>query len=341
MKNTAITFLLLAISIAAVAQHKGEVKELTAQEVSDRLIETYAPLAFSPISPITLEQIKLLRAQERAMPIPVLTNSDSVDVDYVNIPGLLENDPPIPVRIYKPKGVDSASIFLWFHGGGFVQGTLNWDHQSCANIAQHTKSIVISVDYRLSPESTYPAAVNDGYSVFLWSIANAKKLKANPKKIAVGGGSAGASIAGSLVLMNREKSGPPISFQVLFFPAADVDLSRASVKELWNIPGIKGADIPVLFEMYVGNSDLKNVPENILPGITSNFKNIPATYLVTCGVDPLRDGALAYGIKLIQSGIPVELHNYPGYPHGALPNRMYPELYSFMNEYFKDYYQKL
>jgi acetyl esterase len=333
MKRTIIYSLLLLITYSLQAQEKKDVKVLSRQEVSERLLPKFAPLAFLPATLVNNQHIKESREKEKQLKIPELSNADSVDIVYENIPGLNPGDPAIPVRIYKPKGLTKSPIFLWFHGGGFIYGNLNWDHKMCANMAIRAKVVVISVDYRLAPENPYPAGVNDAYAVFQWSIKNANQIDGDPERLGIGGGSAGAGIAGSMALMNREKKGPEIKLQALIFPPGDIDTTRVSIQELWDIPGVKGADVPILLRYYLGEN-FNNPPKNVLPGMTDNFKDLPATYLVTCGVDPLRDGGLQLGINLIEAGIPVELHNFPGYPHGMLPDRVYPELYEFLNTYY-------
>jgi len=329
-----ITCLVFVNLLGIRAQDKYTVRPLTPQEVSQRLLPKYAPLALMPLTQLEYENIKSVREKEKQSTIPLLTNADSVEITYRNVPGLKAGDPDIPVRIYKPKYSATAPIFLWFHGGGFVYGNLNGDHKHCANMAIRGKVVVISVDYRLAPEHPYPAAVHDAYAVFLWSIKNAKNFQGDTTRIGLGGGSAGAGVAGSMTLLNRERKGPKIALQALFFPPADIDTNHVSVRELWQIPGVKGADIPYLLKLYIGKDYASNIPKNVLPGMTDNFSQLPPTYIATCGVDPLRDGGLDLGVKLIKAGIPVELHNFPGYPHGLLPDRVFPELYSFMYEYF-------
>jgi len=335
MRKILLTGFAVLFALLLKAQTATEIRPLTAAEVSKRLISKYSLLAFAPITKLDYENIKSVRKKEATSAIPKLSNADSLDISYLKVPGLNSGDPEIPIRIYRPKNADKAPIFLWFHGGGFVYGSLNWDHKNCANIAVRAGVVVISVDYRLAPENKFPAGVNDAYSVFLWSKKHAAEIGGNPDHIGVGGGSAGAGIAGSMVLVNRDKKGPKIDFQILFFPPADVDTNRTSVRELWSIPGVKGADIPVLLKMYLGDDYQKNIPDNALPGITKSFEALPPTYIATCGVDPLRDGGLVYGQNLILAGIPVELHNFPGYPHGLLPDKVFPEVYDFMHQYYK------
>jgi acetyl esterase len=325
-------FALLSLSISR-AQTPEPVKPLTPKELSERLVPKLKMAAFLPITTITYELILELRKKERATAVPKLTNADSLDISFINVPGLNAGDPEIPVRIYRPKNLKKGALFLWCHGGGFVAGELNSDHQRCANTALGAGVVVISVDYRLAPEHKFPAGVNDAYASLLWSVKHAAEIGIDTARIGVGGGSAGAGIVGSLVLMTREEKRFKISLQVLLFPPADTDTGRVSVRELWNIPGIKGADIGLLTKMYTGVDAGKPLPENVLPGLAKDFKGLPATYIVTCGVDPLRDGGLVYAQKLLESGVAVELHNYPGYPHGLLPDRNAAEIYTVIGQY--------
>lgn len=337
MRKLIPTLLLAMLTLTVCAQKNQGVKPLVPKEVAARLIPQFKPAAFWPVTVLNMENIRSVRKKEQERTIPVLKNADSVDITYTNIPGLNPKDPEIPIRIYKPKHLTIAPLLLLFHGGGFIYGDLNSDHQMAANTAIRAGVVVVSVQYRLAPENIYPAGVNDGYAALLWSVKHAAEIGADPEHIAVGGGSAGAAIAGTVVLSARDRNGPKIGLQVLLFPPADLDTTRTSVVEYYNIPGVKGADISPLLNMYIGADNVKKglIPEHALPGLAKNLQGLPPTYVVTCGVDPLRDGALDYANRLIATGIPVELHNYPGYPHGALPDRFYGEFYSILNQYLK------
>eukprot|EP01133_Synstelium_polycarpum_P010548 gene10548-12271_t len=307
---------------------------LSLAAVRDRLLPEYKTLTAMPIEPTTYSGVLAARKKEPQNP-PALKNADSIDFRDLKIPGLLKNDPNVLVRVYIPKHIKNPPVFLWFHGGGFVLGNINQDHQTCADLALYGRALVISVSYRLAPENPYPAAVNDAYASLLWAKAHAAEFGADPTKIGVGGGSAGAGISGGLALMARDKKGPKLLLQALLIPPGDGDTTRVSVREYYQIPGVKGADIPVLLSMYMGKDFKGPIPGYALPGMAQELKGLPTTYIVTNGVDPLRDGGLAYAIRLIEAGIPVELHNFPGVPHGLGPKRFAPEFYAVLRQYLQ------
>lgn len=333
MKKLTVLFVLLPL--LGMAQ---VIRPLSPEEVSLRLLLQYRLLAFGPVKPITLADIEKAKKSEREAPIPELPNADSVEVIYTTVPGLHEGDPDIPVRIYRSKNpTQKAPVFVWYHGGGFVQGTLNWDHRRCANIALRGKVTVISVDYRLAPEHIYPAALNDCYAAVKWAVKNAEKLGADPTRVAVAGASAGAGLAGGVALMARDRKELQIGLQILEIPPCDLDTTRQSVVEFYNIPGLKGADIPVLMKIYLGKDYGDNVPEYALPGLAKDVSGLPPTLVVTAGADPLRDGGIAYADRLIKAGIPVEFHNYAGYAHGMTLPGEDELIYRMINQYLHNH----
>ncbi len=327
----------LFFPIQLYAQVK-EVQEqpLTPQQLNERLLPPYKAMAFLPVQPESLDHIFESRRKEAAQSIPQLTNADSVSVVYTKIPGLKATDPEIPIRIYKSEDRTRGPVYLFFHGGGFVTGNLNWDHQRCANIAQHTRAVVISVAYRLAPENRFPAALNDGYAVLQWAVTHADEFGGDTAHIAVGGISAGAALAGGIVWKARDENGPKIAAQILEVPPADADTAYISVRDFYNFPGLKGADLPFFLKMYVGEANAKRpLPKYVLPGLIKHVRGLPPTLIETCGVDPLRDGGLAYAIRLIQAGIKTELLSYPGLPHGGFMPGYDQALYQFMNTFLK------
>lgn len=338
MRSIHLLFFVIALGVQASAQQKNSssIKPLTPQEVSERLLPAFRPLAFGPITTVSHEQIIEQRKMQNANPTPVLTNADSLEVSAVELPGLYATDPAIPVRIYKAKHLDKAPIMIWMHGGGFVSGNLNWEHQRCANLALRAGVVVISVDYRLAPENPFPAGMNDCYASLLWASKHAAEIGGDSARIGIGGSSAGAGLAGSVAQMARDKKGPRLGLQILEIPPADLDTTRRSVREFYNIPGVKGADIPVLLKFYLGKAYGKNpLPDYVLPGLAKDVSRLPPTLVITAGVDPLRDGGLAYALRLIEAGVPTELHNYSGYAHGMpLPGET-EEIYRIIQQYLK------
>jgi acetyl esterase/lipase len=166
MKKILLSVIVFLSVTTLSAQTPEPVRPLTPKELSERLALKFKMAAYLPIAPITYDLIVQLRKKERASEVPKLSNADSLEVRFLNVPGLNTGDPEIPVRVYKPKNLKKAPVFVWCHGGGFVAGELNSDHQRCADIALRAGVVVISVDYRLAPEHKFPAGVNDALHPF-------------------------------------------------------------------------------------------------------------------------------------------------------------------------------
>jgi acetyl esterase len=161
------------------------------------------------------EAVKLLRkpgSLSRNKPI------DIFNVEDREIPGTLGN---IPIRIYQPIDSRSLPILIWYHGGGFTMGDLDGSDSFSAEAVKTFGAVVVSVDYRLAPEYTFPAAAEDAYAAFAWTAQNAELISGNSSRIAVMGGSAGGCLAAVTTLMARDRKGPSIIYQVLFFPSTD------------------------------------------------------------------------------------------------------------------------
>ena len=131
---------------------------------------------------------------------------------------------PIPLRAYRPAGSSTEEILpllMYFHGGGWVIGDLDTHDVVCRQLANGARCAVISVDYRMGPESPFPAAVEDCVAATRWAAAEAAKLKIDPQRIAVGGDSAGGNLATVVALTARDAGGPALAFQLLIYPATD------------------------------------------------------------------------------------------------------------------------
>ena len=130
----------------------------------------------------------------------------------------------------RPAGPGPHPVLVYYHGGGWVVGDLYTHDGICRSIANAARCAVISVDYRLAPEFKYPVAAEDSYAALLWVVANAARLGLDPRRVAVGGDSAGGNLATVVALMARERGGPALVYQVLIYPVTDHDLNTPSYR---------------------------------------------------------------------------------------------------------------
>jgi len=238
---------------------------------------------------------------------------DEVEVSDRCIPGP-PGAPEIPVRIYRPKAGGIRPGLVYFHAGAFILGELNMFDQACGGYATNSDLVVISVDYRLAPEHPFPAAPEDCYAALEWTVANAEALAIDPTSVAVGGGSAGGGLSAAVALMSRDRRGPPIAFQLLLHPVLDDRLDTVSVQAFPNTPMWNSHDVAVMWDLYLG-PDRRNVSPYAAPARAGDLSGLPPAYLLTSEFDPLRDEGIAYALRLLDAGVPVELHNVPGTFH--------------------------
>ncbi|MBN2525639.1 MAG: alpha/beta hydrolase [Deltaproteobacteria bacterium] len=222
----------------------------------------------------------------------------------------------IPIRIYMPKDRrDAGPCFINFHMGGFILGDLEMEHVRALNMAARGGAVAIGVDYRLAPEHPFPAGVEDCYDVLNWVWKNAKELKVDASRIAVGGGSAGGNLTAAVALMARDNNGPKIAYQMLFYPVLDDTCSTWSMKNggeayIWNTQNTSD-----MWKHYLG-ADRANISPYAAPIRAEDMSHLPPAYIMTCEHDVFRDEGILYATKLLTAGVPVELHNYPGTVHG-------------------------
>jgi acetyl esterase/lipase len=278
----------------------------------------------SVLPKMDLSDIVEVRAQLRAvldqMPPPELPVDVAVRDLAVPAPA---GAPEVAARVYTPtrRGAPLPAL-LHIHGGGFVLGDLEVSHAACARTADEVGAVVVAVDYRLAPEYPFPAGVQDCYAVLRWMASDAEELGIDRTRIAVGGESAGAGLAAALTLMARDRGGPGLCFQLLEIPELDDRLDTPSMAAyvdtpMWNRPAAE-----LSWKYYLGGSatDLSTVdkPEYAAPARAVDLSGLPPAYVSVSEFDPLRDEGLAYAQRLLQAGVSVELHCYPGTFHGSV-----------------------
>jgi len=251
--------------------------------------------------------------------------TDDVDragvvVEDRSIPGPT-GAPDVPVRIYSPEGLGSrVPGILHIHGGGFVIGNLDSELGSCIGLCRGLGVVVVSVDYRLAPETPYPGPLEDCYTALKWASDNSNSLHIDPARLAVFGLSAGGGLSAATALLARDRGGPALCFQYLGVPELDDRLQTASMRvfvdtPMWNRPNAELSWDYYLGEQYQRGAD--NVPYHAAPARAEDLSGLPPAYVSTMEFDPLRDEGVEYALKLMRSGVATELHSFPGTFHGS------------------------
>ena len=240
---------------------------------------------------------------------------DNLDIHDDVVSG---SDAQIPVRIYRPKGVEKRlPILLYFHGGAWMRGDLDTHDDLAGRFAGEVCCVVVSVDYRLAPEHKFPAAVEDAYVALLWVSREADKLNIDKNKIALCGDSSGGNIAAALALMTRDQQGPNPIFQLLLYPVLDLS-SFETTSYLEN--GDKGFGLTKdkmiwARELYL-EKDEDKLQSYASPLLAPDLVGLSAAKIITAEYDPLRDEGQAYARRLEQAGVDVSYSCYPGMTHG-------------------------
>jgi acetyl esterase len=226
---------------------------------------------------------------------------------------------PLPIRLYWPPETGTAPpVVMFFHGGGWVVGDLDSYDGEARNHAVGADALVVSIDYRLAPEHPYPAAVDDVWAATQWGATHGEELGADPKRLAVAGDSAGGNLAAVIAQVARDSGGPPIAFQLLWYPATTWDTSLVSFTENADAPILAIDAVAELSRWYAHGTDLRNPPSTLVPARAEDLAGLPPAYIAVAGHDPLRDDGLRYGELLAAAGVPVEVHNATGLVHGYI-----------------------
>ncbi len=225
---------------------------------------------------------------------------------------------PRRVRVYAPASVHDGTGpgLVWFHGGGFVVGTIESHDSVCRSLASESGVIVASVDYRLAPEHRFPGGVNDAMAATRWVLQEGPSIGIDPRRVAVGGDSAGGNLAALVALALRDEPLQP-AFQLLVYPA--MDLTRGQPSHRFFREGVLLPELTILWfrEKYLPDSRLENDPR-VSPLFANDLSRLPPALLMTAGFDPLRDEGHAYAERMRDAGVPVDYVCSEGSMHGFL-----------------------
>jgi acetyl esterase/lipase len=231
----------------------------------------------------------------------------------------------IPARVYHPPGLDAPRpLLLYFHQGGCVIGDLDWCESFCSLLAETARCRVLSVDYRLGPEHRFPAAQDDALAAYAWAAAHAEEIGGDPRRLAVGGDSAGGGLSAMICHEMKRREGPTPVLQLLIYPWVVALADNQSYRDYalgWPL----SADGMRWFVAHYLNDDAEREDPRMSPLLEEDFTGLPPAVVATAGFDPLRDEGAAYAEKLQKAGVPVRYRCYETLSHtftafgGAVP----------------------
>lgn len=269
-----------------------------------------------PTLELTREMLPEMRSASRAMPLPPipegLATREIVRIAGSDVDGL-------DLHVWRP--VESAAAptaaILHIHGGGYVGGTAEVMGFALAPIAAATGCPVVSVEYRLAPETPHPGPVEDCYAALAWMHANAATLGVDPKRIGVMGESAGGGLAAALALLARDRGEHPLAFQQLIYPMID---DRTCVREPHGFTGqfvwTPASNVFGWTSLLGHEPGRDGVSPYAAAARAEDLAGLPPTYISTGALDLFLDEDLDYARRLLAAGVPTELHVYPGAFHG-------------------------
>ena len=267
------------------------------------------PMLFGDLGTMTAQEVRAVFEQRDPLP-----GEDVAPVEALWVPG---PEGPLPVRVYRPEGAaDPAPVVVFFHGGGWVLGSIDSHDASCRGLANRTGAVFVSVDYRLAPEHPYPAAADDCYAATCWVADHATDLGVDPGRLAVAGDSAGGNLAAVVCQMARDSSGPAIVFQTLIYPVTDLDFDRwPSMDENADGPLLTREAMDWFARHYVGSLPFTD-DSYAAPIRATDLSGLPPAHVSTAGHDPLRDEGAGYVEALAAAGVAVGYDNFATMIHG-------------------------
>lgn len=265
---------------------------------------------------VELNSENLRQMRERDLPLPPIEPND-VDLRLVTIPGPA-GAPGVGLHIYTPSGLDGpAGCIFHIHGGGYVLGSAREMEFVHRPLSAELGCIIVSVDYRLAPETPFPGAIDDIYEALGWTFANAANLGIDRERIGVMGESAGGGYAAALALLARDRGEHRLAFQHLIYPMLD---DRTCIAEPHPFAGQyiwPAGNNRFGWSALLGHEPgAEGVSPYAAPARAEDLTRLPPTFISTGALDLFVDEDIDYARRLNRAGVPTELHVYPGAFHG-------------------------
>ena len=265
---------------------------------------------------VPLESVSPVEA--RALVAPLKTKKE--EVSEIRDIWLAGPESELAAYVYTPLVAedreDLLPVIVFFHGGGWVVGSLKSHDAMCRRLCNTVEAIVLSVDYRLAPEAKYPAAAEDCYAATVWASKFIENFGGDPSRLIVCGDSAGGNLAAVVALMARDRGGPAIAGQVLLYPITDHRFDTPSYQENGSGYFLTTETMKWFWGHYLATPEQGSEP--YASPLRADLKGLPPAIVLTTQYDPLRDEANAYASKLQESGVAVRRIACMGHVHGFL-----------------------
>jgi acetyl esterase/lipase len=270
--------------------------------------------------PMDLNELPRARAGMKKMVTALLESMppvEGVTQEDKFAPGR-QGDPDVRVRVYRPTDQPkNLPALYWIHGGGYVMGDIDQDDRLMKQLVKRIGMVAVSVDYRLAPENPFPIPVEDCYSGLKWLFAHAGEFGVDASRIAIGGASGGGGLCAGLALMTRDRKEVKPSFQLLIYPMIDdrnVTAASYAITDprMWNRETNRLA-----WKAYLGrDGGGEGVSPYAAATRATDLSDLPPAYIPVGALDLFVDENIEYAQRLVQAGVPTELHVYPGAFHG-------------------------
>lgn len=263
------------------------------------------------LPPIYTQSVEDARSRMRA----AFVGREPEPIAQVTDISIGDTDRPLRCRAYHPNPTETRPILLFIHGGGWVLNDLDVFDVLCSILANSADCVVFSVDYRRSPEFTYPAALEDARSALDWVVSHADHVRGDSRRVGVAGDSAGAGLAAALTQVVRDTGGPAIRAQLLLYPVLDyLHPPTDSYEERGAGYSVDVEFMEWVFAAYLPETWNRSDP--YLFPLQGNLTKLPPAVIYTAEYDVLRDEGAAYAQKLRDAGVPVEFVNAEDQMHG-------------------------
>ena len=314
MKKTLLISSVAAALLGGAALAQAADKPAKAEPAMQKVLDALGSLGGKPIETLTPEEARKQPTPADAVK-KVLTDMGKsaapeagVTVKDMTIAGPLGN---FPIHIYTPEGKGPFPVMVYYHGGGFVFADTKVYDASPRALAKMANAIMVAVDYHQAPEHKFPAAPNDAYAAYTWTLEHAKEFNGDPARVAVGGESAGGNLATVVSMMARDKKVALPVHQLLVYPVVDANMETPSYKKNADAKPLNKPIMAWFFKHYAGD------PANpyALPIKATSLKGLPPATIIAAEIDPLLSEGKTYADRLKKDGVAVSYKEYKGVTH--------------------------